>query len=564
MEAGEAVSPETLSGVYVELEASGPCRSEAFQATVQESAVCRQEGEIEMGAREKLQSAARSLEEGSDATRSVGMWVRQLAAAEAADEGAFGQALCSREATQWAGFNRDVFGSLYGLGVEPAAEPAAGSEWISRVLEIAEALPEWQDLQARAEGDAWACGVAAAQAVHELGSTLDEVLGQLPEQDPAQAEEQAQEAEAQAQEAAEAAEAAEAGEGNDGSAGPLQEAAEAAQAAAVAARENANATLAQAQAAAKSLDGTTGEAAVRKALRRAEKATGETLDDMAQAMAGLGHGAGAGALSAVKAPSVQVQAALRADPRLRRIAALAGRMRLTAKKAQQSRVEPGREEAVDVEMGDDIQRLLPSELAQIADPDLEILVLRRLVERQALQYRLAGTEAAERGPIIVLVDSSGSMSGARSEWAMGVALALLEVAARQRRPFALAHFDDGVQAAWTVEKPRSLTLARLLEMVSFFSGGGTNVQTALDHAHALIIGRSHMRKADVILVSDGESGDFSDRVESLKKVGASTYGVAIATRWSAANAAGLEDYVQVSDSDVQAGADGALGKVFAL
>ena len=40
-----------------------------------------------------------------------------------------------------------------------------------------------------------------------------------------------------------------------------------------------------------------------------------------------------------------------------------------------------------------------------------------MLERQVLQYQLVGTETLGKGPLVVLLDKSGSMEGRRDVWA---------------------------------------------------------------------------------------------------------------------------------------------------
>ena len=54
-----------------------------------------------------------------------------------------------------------------------------------------------------------------------------------------------------------------------------------------------------------------------------------------------------------------------------------------------------------------------------------------------MQYLLSGNEPLGKGPLVVLLDKSGSMDGPRDIWATALSLALLDQAHRERRPFAL-------------------------------------------------------------------------------------------------------------------------------
>jgi uncharacterized protein with von Willebrand factor type A (vWA) domain len=203
---------------------------------------------------------------------------------------------------------------------------------------------------------------------------------------------------------------------------------------------------------------------------------------------------------------------LRSDARLRRIALLAGRFKRIAAAKRRQKVRHGADEIADVEQGGDLARLLPAELARFAHPRLRLAGLRDLVERQCLQYRLTGIETLGKGPLVVCIDKSGSMDGNPDIWATAVALALLDVAQRERRAFALLGFDDAVKYESFVpiggELPERALFAEC--------GGGTDVATALERALAII--EQHpgaLKKADAVLITDGET--LTERAPALRR-----------------------------------------------
>lgn len=501
------------------------------------------------------------LQDGADATRAVDQWTRNQAADEVRAAGDMAATLDLHEQQQWPDFVRETFGELYGLGTEPAPAPAQGSEWISSVLEQAEQLPEWRELCARSEGDPWRCGLATASVVDALDGTISDAIDKLsPDSDPA----------------ADAASAAELEQeldprmrgryGDEVEQWPAPSKIDDPQLQRLAqqfaeAQDKADRSAAEAAEAAEAVTGA--EVEMRQALRDGIADANQEIDRVEQAMAGLGHGTGSGALTSAKAPTEQVMAALRSNPTLLRIAQIAGRLRISAKKRQALKsTRHGREELYGVEQGGDVERLLPSEQVLLADPDLEVLAYRRILEREALQYQLRGREREERGPVVVLVDNSGSMRGARFEWAMGVALALLEVAAMQNRAFALVHFDDGVRSHVLVEHPRNLTLEAIVKMVTTtFSGGGTDIRAALSWVGQTLLGDAEdapavLKGADVVLVSDGVANAFGKQVVGLRdRCQSATYGIAIRAQWKRNDRGPLEDYAEVTDGQIRDGAE---------
>ena len=458
------------------------------------------------------ESAARAkielLESGHNATLQVEPWERYLAAEEARQGAAMRGALDRVDAEQWPAVVREVFASLYSEP-ERLEAPAAGAEWISELLTQAEGRPEWSRLRDRVQGDGWAAGVAAATVATSLAEQAKELLGKMPKQDPQRLEEDAKSAEEIL-----------------GAGHPVTQAAGHAAKAAQAEADQLLATLqGNGNGRAPTLVPSQVAAALGKAAEEAGKEVGAIVGSMGD-MAGLGTGA----LRSVTATPDAYRKALTANPKLRKVAELAGRLRIRARAKQRTKVKYVPESIVDVTIGGEIERLLPVELGGLVMPETELLLLRKLTEREALQYEMEGEEELDRGPVILAVDGSGSMAGIRNEWAMAVAIAVLEIAAMQRRPFVLMHFDHQLQKTFTVEKPSALKLDKLIEMVSFFSNGGTDFCAPLKAATEIIQSGKQKNgmfaRADVMLVTDGQAG-WGTWPQALKATGASLYGVAI-------------------------------------
>jgi uncharacterized protein with von Willebrand factor type A (vWA) domain len=245
--------------------------------------------------------------------------------------------------------------------------------------------------------------------------------------------------------------------------------------------------------------------ALGSACQKASQAV-EELRDLTEGMQNVGFGppgTGRSAGTATAGSSYRTLASrLKHDDRLLRIALLAGRFKRIAAAKQRQKVKHGAEEVTDVEQGGELARLLPVELAKFARPMLRLALLRDLVERQAMQYRLSGTETLGKGPLIVALDKSGSMDGQPDIWATAVALALLDIAQHQRRPFALLAFDDGVKFEAVVQPTETLPEAGLFVTC----GGGTSIANVVDRGLELI--RKHpgsLRKADIVVITDGGS-----------------------------------------------------------
>lgn len=461
-----------------------------------------------------------ALQHGRDATLRVDEWTREQAADEYREEGLYAHAVSSRILEQWPTFERELFASLYGEPEElPQDERAVGSDWMRQVFDQARGLPEWDVLRTQARNDAWASGMAASRLTDVLSEALDKALAQLPAEDPQRLQEEAETLEAIAggQESARV------------------------QAAQQAAADAVN----QAERVALELGSEPTERKLRGVLRQA---ISDVAGEIVEVNGGISViGGGPGQIGACQAPRGEIRRALQSNPRLRSIANIAGRLKVAARQKQRTKTRYVPEQVVDVELGNELLRLLPSEVMLLASEETELVLYRRLLERQAQQYRLDGTEQRARGPVVLCVDGSGSMQGLRHEWAMGVALALLELCVAQKRGFALVHFDAQVQRVVTVPKPEKLTLPKLLEMVMYFSGGGTRFTPPMVAARKLIESDG-LKDADVILLTDGANEDqaWLSAVVDLKTAGAATYGVSIGGEFAEAYLKELAGVARVS------------------
>jgi uncharacterized protein with von Willebrand factor type A (vWA) domain len=199
--------------------------------------------------------------------------------------------------------------------------------------------------------------------------------------------------------------------------------------------------------------------------------------------------------------------------------------RIAAGKRRQ-RVKHGADEFTDIEQGADLGRALPAELGKLQHPCRRLEFMRAFIERQMLQYELSGNEALGRGPLVLLLDKSGSMDGERDTWATALALALLEHAHAERRPFVLIDFNGSVTYETTVEPGGQLPH----EALFVSCGGGTSIATAFERALDLIAHHPRaLRRSDIVLITDGGSdpGRAPELRERARALGVTSLGLAI-------------------------------------
>lgn len=491
--------------------------------------------------------AVGELKTGRDATVKVQQWDRYVAAGEAKDGGSFGEALDKHDGPQWASACREVFSKMYGANGQggPAQlngeDRPEGSEWVEKIHDNLETLPEWRALKERARRDAWSCGIAAGEL---LKVVADQV--QPPKVDP--------------QGIADELDLLKDMMAETGSTSPqhLKR---------MAALQRDLQTAKQDMSAATKLLGQKA-ASVRSAMRRGAMQANEKIQEMDEAMTGMNAGEGTGIASRVAVPPAQLRKALSDNGKLRRIAKLAGRMKHAAIYKQRTKAKIGREEICDVAAGSDITRLLPSEMGALGDDTTEALLYRKLLEGAALQYDMRGKETKGEGPIILAVDESGSMGGAPDEWAKAVVFGLLEIGARQKRPVYLVHFDASVTRTDEFREPRNITLPAIIDAVTYFTGGGTSIARALKHcADLLDANDGPWKRADVVLVTDGEDYDAANQEAQLKRIkgrGGHIFTVAIGVEPGGVLKEHCDEIVHLCSEDIEKGDTSKVSAVFGI
>lgn len=193
------------------------------------------------------------------------------------------------------------------------------------------------------------------------------------------------------------------------------------------------------------------------------------------------------------------------NPILRQVAELYGRLDRDMRFKRAKRVVGGADEIVDLKFGDDLRRVASSELALLGDPEHEDNFYLRYVNAELVVYDTVGEENAGRGPIVLVVDESMSMSGERNVWAKAFAMCLLNIARREKRDFAYVGFASGSQVhTFLFPAKGDMNPQDIVDMASHFFNGGTTPVIGLAAAEK-VMEQAEFRKADICMVSDGEA-----------------------------------------------------------
>jgi uncharacterized protein with von Willebrand factor type A (vWA) domain len=272
-------------------------------------------------------------------------------------------------------------------------------------------------------------------------------------------------------------------------------------------------------------------AAAMQAIQAAAAAAGEAASGAA-GIPSFGAGFGAGEPTYESPEQALTIAEMWANnPQLRAMAERFGRLDRDIRFQRSKRVVGGNDEIVDVEFGDNLQRVLPAELALLADEDTEDDFLVRYASQELLCFATVGEEHAGRGPIVVVVDGSYSMNGERNIWARAVAMCLLHIARLEKRDFACVEFADARQVeAWVMPAKKALGAQEIVDMASHFFGGGTSPIQGVAGAVKIMEDAADFRKADLVMIGDGEAsfGPEDKRLrDQLIEMGVRLFGIAI-------------------------------------
>ena len=189
-----------------------------------------------------------------------------------------------------------------------------------------------------------------------------------------------------------------------------------------------------------------------------------------------------------------------------------------------------KEEIIGLKLGKDLEYVIPSELALMADPETAILFDLKYLESKLVCFELQGTafqdeqqeitteleikEDNKLGPMILCVDTSGSMSGIPENIAKAMSLYLGNKAKAEQRKCFVINFSTGIE---TFEISATKGIADLVSFLSKSFHGGTDAAPALRYALSLCQSENY-EKADILMISDFVMGSLSETLLSdIKK-----------------------------------------------
>ncbi len=186
---------------------------------------------------------------------------------------------------------------------------------------------------------------------------------------------------------------------------------------------------------------------------------------------------------------------------------------------------------------DSISRMLPQEAILLGHPILKKLWHAKRAEHALISYAVEGTDLQtiteereikierqaagskkrkDRGPIIICLDTSGSMQGTPENIAKALVLECLSEASKTKRECYVYLFGSANEVTELELNANSEGLDRLISFLCMSFGGGTDVEGPLRQALNKCK-ETKWHNADILLVSDGEFSYKDDLAQQIKR-----------------------------------------------
>ncbi len=199
----------------------------------------------------------------------------------------------------------------------------------------------------------------------------------------------------------------------------------------------------------------------------------------------------------------------------------------------EERSDEATDDIVGIHESDDLNKLLPNETMFLAYPELEVVFYKHLVDKRLMNYKVQGKSRTlrkvraqtpdnqqadiEKGPFVLCVDASGSMSGFPEQAAKAMAYALMQIALAEDRECYVILFSSELI---TYELTKQDGLREAADFLSYSFHGGTDFEQVVLKSID-VMGKDQYKNADMIVVSDfiapKQSEEVEQKVATLKE-----------------------------------------------
>ena len=190
-----------------------------------------------------------------------------------------------------------------------------------------------------------------------------------------------------------------------------------------------------------------------------------------------------------------------------------------------------------VTTGHDIGSLLPSELALFMDDRTENVFIQKYLSDQLQVFRykseimnpersLNKKPAARRGPMIICLDTSGSMDGKPQKISQSLVIKAVDIAMKEKRQCFLIAFSVSIKPIDVLKECHNI-----ISVLQKSPTGNTNATQMLDATFKLLESNPKYINADVLWVTDFVmdlvSEDRLEKLQILRSEGTRFYGLRI-------------------------------------
>lgn len=209
----------------------------------------------------------------------------------------------------------------------------------------------------------------------------------------------------------------------------------------------------------------------------------------------------------------QVSLKLKSLKKVRNIAEMSGRFKASASNLKKKNSKEDGQELYGVHVSDEIHRTLPSEKLLLTKKETKLAFYKKYHQKELLTYKYRNNKLKSKGPIICCIDTSASMQGELEVWSKSVAIALMDIAIKEKRDFVAIMFSNKVYKTIHFNKNR-VEPSKLYDLATFFYGSGTNFVEPLNESVRLI-NTARYKYSDIIFITDGKAPMDDEFIESF-------------------------------------------------
>lgn len=224
--------------------------------------------------------------------------------------------------------------------------------------------------------------------------------------------------------------------------------------------------------------------------------------------------------------------------RMGRIADKDGAQRIGTTSGRNEKMEhTSKSDIAGISLGRELSSLLPSEMAQFLDNETEDVFLQKYVTSHLQTFShqskvvnaarsLQTQSARHKGPIVVCVDTSGSMMGEPFQVSLSLMMRLAEMSEQENRPCFLIAFSTQAHPI-DVLKDRP----KLLQFFTRKASGNTDACRMLNSLFQLLNSNTDYVCADILWITDFRipipPATYLQQMEQLRQSGTHFYGLQI-------------------------------------